>query len=370
MSPKEQPLQPNLKPLADRLLVWYGRSTTAHAKLPWRGALDPYPIWISEVMLQQTQVATVVDYYHRWLQQFPDIQTLAEANLDRVLKVWEGLGYYSRGRNLQRAARVIVSDYSGVFPITFEDLKKLPGVGDYTAAAIASIAFNEVVPSVDGNVLRVYSRLVGLADDIRSAKTKLKVRVALQDIISPHRPGDFNQALMDLGREVCRSRQPHCDDCPVSEICTACLTNRQSEFPVKKAARPTPTYPLVAGVIYKAGKILIRRRPPQGLLGGLWEFPGGKIKDGESPEAALIREIREEVGIEVSIETELTRLKHAYTHFKINLTCFICHYQSGTPEPKTATAQRWVKPDELTQYAFPKANQKILPLLITGVIKA
>ena len=155
----------------------------------------------------------------------------------------------------------------------------------------------------------------------------------------------------------------------VSEICAAGQTNRQSEFPVKKAARPTRTYPIVVGVIYKDGKILIQRRPPKGLLGGLWEFPGGKIKDGETPEAALIREIRKEVGIEVSVDAELTRLKHAYTHFKINLICFICHYQSGSARSKAAPARHWVFPEDLTRFAFPKANQKLLPLLLKGVIK-
>jgi len=168
---------------------------------------------------------------------------------------------------------------------------------------------------------------------------------------------------MDLGRDICRPRQPRCEACPLKALCQAFQTDRQSEFPVKSKAKPTPTYPIVVGVIYKAGKILIQRRPPQGLLGGLWEFPGGKIEAGETPEVALKREIREETGLEVTVQSELTRLKHAYTHFKIHLTCFICEYRSGIAQPNAATAQRWVNPEDLRRYAFPKANQKIIPLL-------
>lgn len=333
--------------------------------MPWRGESDPYKVWISEVMLQQTQVATVVDYYQRWLQRFPNIGSLADAELDEILKVWEGLGYYSRARNLHRAARVIMARKDGQFPTTFEALKKLPGIGDYTAAAMASIAFNAAIPVVDGNVLRVYSRLVCSPDDIKNPNTKAIVQAALLKLIPIDRPGDFNQALMDLGREICKPRQPECGECPVSGTCAAFSTVRQSEFPVKATAKPTPTYDIVVGVIYKNGQILIQRRPPKGLLGGLWEFPGGKIEAGETPERALIREIQEEVGIDVSVESELTRLKHAYTHFKINLTCFICLYKAGAPSPKAATAQCWVSPEELTRYAFPRANQKILPLLMS-----
>lgn len=347
------------------LLAWYDGQGAAYAnKMPWRGDPDPYRIWISEVMLQQTQIGTVVDYYHRWLEKFPTVAALANADLDTVLKVWEGLGYYTRARNLQRAAREIVNDHAGRFPAAFESLKTLPGVGDYTAAALASIAFGEAVPLVDGNVLRVYSRLTCEPDNIRDAKTKSKVRQALSQYIPPDRPGDFNQALMDLGREICRPRQPRCQACPVQKLCCAHQQNRTDEFPVKSKAKPTPTYHIVVGVIYQNGKILIQRRPPKGLLGGLWEFPGGKIDDGETPENALLREIEEETGLEVKIGRQLTQLKHAYTHFKISLTCFICEYQSGTARPKAATAQRWVKSEELRQFAFPKANQKILPLLM------
>jgi len=349
--------------LADRLLKWNDRQSDTHTKKPWRGEADPYCIWISEVMLQQTQVATVVDYYRRWLEHFPNVQSLAQANLDEVLKVWEGLGYYTRARNLHRAAQVIVSDYNGEFPQQYNTIKTLPGVGEYTASALSSIAFNQAVPVVDGNVLRVYSRLLCLVDDIRNPKTKLLARAGLQKLIPQDRPGDFNQALMDLGRNVCQPRQPQCHVCPVQELCCAYNRNRTGDFPVKSKAKATPTFQIVVGIIYKDGMVLIQRRPPKGLLGGLWEFPGGKIEAGETPENALIREIREETGLEVEIGSQLTQLKHAYTHFKINLTCFVCEYQSGTARPKASTALRWVKPGELTKFAFPKANQKILPLL-------
>ncbi|MCF7823071.1 MAG: A/G-specific adenine glycosylase [Candidatus Marinimicrobia bacterium] len=337
-----------------------------HIPVPGRREKDPYAIWVAEVMLQQTQVTTVRPYYDKWMANFPDIKSLARAHEDQVLKIWEGLGYYSRARNLHKAAKLILSDHQEVMPPTSTELLKIPGIGPYTAAAVASIAYNEVVPLVDGNVLRVLSRIEMITDDISKAATKSKITEKLRALIPKDQPGAFNQSLMDLGRSICTPVRPGCPTCPVSQLCRAYLQGHPGDFPVKPIKKKTPHYHIVIGLIRRGDCFLIQKRPSSGLLGGLWEFPGGKIEAGESEQEALLREVREETSLTVGIGEKIGTIKHAYTHFKITLSAYFCDWSEGEARIHAATENRWVKKNQLNQYAFPKANLKILDLLGTN----
>jgi A/G-specific adenine glycosylase len=260
-------------PFAHALLNWYDQNA---ADLPWRRSRNPYGVWLSEIMLQQTQVETVKDYYTRFLAAYPTVAHLAAAPLNDVLKLWEGLGYYSRARNLHRAAQMVVAEWQSYFPSSVEDLQKLPGIGRYTAGAISSIAFGEVAPVLDGNVIRVFARLTDLGEDVTQPNVQKRLWALAEEWLPTERPGDYNQALMELGRTVCKPRNPLCQSCPIREHCLAYERGTQALRPVKKAKDPTPHYHVAAGIIYdKIGNILIAQRPLEGLLGGLWEFPGG-----------------------------------------------------------------------------------------------
>jgi A/G-specific adenine glycosylase len=346
------------------IIDWY---LVNQRDLPWRRSLDPYAVWISEVMLQQTQVATVIPYYHRFLQHFPDIHTLAEADLEKVLKVWEGMGYYARARNLHRAAIEIVDHYQGKIPSSFTQLKNLPGVGDYIAAAVASIAFKKPYPVVDGNVKRVLSRLFLINTPVNEASAhKIFYKQALRfvDINSKDHQGILNQAFMEMGALICRPRNADCVRCPVISFCRAFKQNLLHEFPVRRKKSKSPEYQVSAAVLRKNEKILITRRKCNGHLGGLWEFPGGKVRENETPEQACIREIKEEVNLDITVDTFLTRIKHAYTHFKIKMDIFNCTYVSGDLKLNGPVDYRWVTVDELKLYPFPGADRKFMHLIL------
>ncbi|MBN1284491.1 MAG: A/G-specific adenine glycosylase [Anaerolineae bacterium] len=349
---------------ADDLLAWFDQYA---ADLPWRRTADSYSIWLAEIMLQQTQVATVTRYYERFLERFPTLADLAAAPLDEVLKLWEGLGYYSRARHLHRAAQMVIDDYGGQMPRTAEALQKLPGVGRYTAGAIASIAFGEAVPAVDGNVIRVLARLYDIPDDAAQPATKNALWARAGALVPARRAGDYNQALMELGRTVCRPHRPACDICPVQPHCRSYAAGTQAERPAKTRRASTPHYDVAAGVIHgtgaHAGRILIAQRPLDGLLGGLWEFPGGKQERGESLPDTLKRELREELAIEVEVGDCLVQVKHAFTHFKITLHAYECMHTGGEPVARGAAAFAWATPDEMDGYAFGKADQAIIKAL-------
>lgn len=355
---------PELDELDPRLLAWWDEGHAAH---PWRLQPDPYAVWIAEVMLQQTQIATVIPYFERWMARFPDVRALAEAPLDDVLKLWEGLGYYSRARNLHRAAQQIVAEHGGVLPGDLEALRGLPGIGPYTAGAIASIAFGQPVPVLDGNVIRVLSRLVDLEADVTATATKKRLWELAAALVPAARPGDYNQALMELGQRICVPAAPACHRCPVASLCLARAQGTQLERPVRPPRRNTPHFDVVAGVIYRDdGAFLIARRPPEGLLGGLWEFPGGKQEAGESLPEALQREIGEELGIDIAVGAALGRIKHAYTHFRITLHAFEARHVSGEPQDIAVDAHVWVTLDDLDDYAFAVTDRKIIELLRNG----
>ncbi|UCG06051.1 MAG: A/G-specific adenine glycosylase [Desulfobacterales bacterium] len=342
------------------LIDWYLNN---HRSLPWRKTEDPYRIWVSEAMLQQTQVSTVLPYYRKFLQKFPTIKHLARAELHDVLKVWEGLGYYARARNLHRAAGNVQQQYQGVIPTTWNQFRKLPGVGDYIAAAVLSIAFGLPYAVVDGNVKRVLARLQCIAAPLNNSTSTKRFKETAEALKDTQMPGTYNQALMELGAIICKPKHPLCDRCPVQRFCLAYQTKTVAEYPKKKAARQTPQYHIAIGVVFKNGRVLITQRKPDGLLGGLWEFPGGKIKKGESAEAACVREIKEEVSLQVAVIDHLAQVKHAYTHFKITMEIFCCNYKSGRVKRNGPVAHRWIKLDEIDQYALPRANHKFLPKL-------
>ena len=334
--------------------------------LPWRRTRDPYAIWVSEIMLQQTRVSAVESYYRRFLRKFPDVGALARAPLDDVLKAWEGLGYYSRARNLHRAAGVVLERHGGQLPAAAPDLRKLPGVGRYTAGAIASIAFGRDEPIVDGNVIRVLARIFRIREDPKAPATQRKLWSLAAELLPPGRAGMFNQAMMELGALVCAPRGPDCDACPVAGACAARARGEQADLPRRTPKAPVPHYTVAAGVIRKPGWILIDRRKPEGLLGGLWEFPGGKVAGGETPAEAVVREVREELDIVVEVVAPLVRIRHAYTHFRITLHAFQCRHVSGRPRAVGCAAVKWVRPAQLGRYAFPKANHKILEAIREG----
>ncbi len=345
--------------LAQQLIEWYRAS---HRQLPWRETSNPYEIWVSEIMLQQTQVATVLPYYQRFLAAYPTIQALAEASLDEVLKKWEGLGYYARARNLHKAAKKVIEVHQGIFPTAFEDILDLPGIGQSTAGAISTFAIRKPYPILDGNVKRVLSRLKGIDQPIQEPIVLEQLWQASQSLLPQDVQDayDFNQALMELGATLCMPKKPLCLQCPWQETCQAFLQHRQDEIPVKQPPKKTPHYTIGVGVIWKENDVLIALRPEAGLLGGLWEFPGGKCRDNESLKACVQREVEEETGLKVTVGAKITSVKHAYTHFKITLHAFDCRYVSGTPEPKASQKLKWVGLDEIDQYAFPKANKTVL----------
>lgn len=348
------------------LLVWFEQN---RADLPWRRTNNPYHIWLSEIMLQQTQVATVIPYYERFLERFPTIESLADAPQDDLMKQWEGLGYYSRARNLQAAAKQIVEEYHGNLPQTAEELQKLKGIGPYTAGAIASIAFGEAASILDGNVIRVFTRLFDIADDVRQQSTKnalWELADKLIKYVPEGRAGDYNESLMELGRTVCKLKNPDCLHCPIAASCQAKANQTQAQRPFKKPKPPTPHYDVTCGLIWnEKGELLITKRRDEDLLGGLWEFPGGKVEEGETLEACLARELEEELGIRVQVGEFFIQVKHAYTHFKITLHAFECQFDPNGNDPvcHECADWQWITPQELTTFAFPRADRRIIEAL-------
>jgi A/G-specific adenine glycosylase len=342
--------------LRQALLAWYARSGR---DLPWRNTRDPYNIWISEIMLQQTQVKTVMPYFDRWLKQFPSIAALANSDLQTVLKTWEGLGYYARARNLHRAAQQIVAEHNGIFPQDLEMVLKLPGIGRTTAGGILSAAFNQQLAILDGNVKRVLARLIAL--EVPPNKALSKLWDLSQTLIDPDNGRDFNQALMDLGATVCTPRNPACLVCPWQSHCQAYNLGVQSELPMSESRAPLPHKIIGVAVIWNDDRqILIDRRKPEGLLGGLWEFPGGKVEPGETIETCIAREIQEELGIEIEVGERLIVVDHTYTHFRVTLNVHHCRHLNGEPQAIECDEVKWVSINELDQYPFPKANLQII----------
>lgn len=345
------------------LLAWYEANAR---ELPWRSDCSPYCTWVAEVMLQQTQVDTVIPYFLRWMDRFPDTQALAAADEQEVLSYWEGLGYYSRARNLHRSAKIIESEWGGELPRTVKGLQTLPGIGPYTAGAIASIAYQEDAAAVDGNIRRVLSRVFDVREPARSPKGEQVLWSLAESNLPQGRAGAYNQALMDLGSLICTSKNPDCGNCPIESYCQARALGIQEERPVKLPRKQIPHYIVTAAIIRRDGRVLLAQRPKDGLLGGLWEFPGGTLEDtDEDLTACLMREIREELGVGLQVGEPFGAYQHAYTHFKISLHAFLCALEDDAqPKNLESEALAWVRTSELEAYPMGKVDRQIAKKLM------
>jgi A/G-specific adenine glycosylase len=349
-----------------RLAEWYA---TGQRRLPWRATRDPYRVWVSEVMLQQTQVKTVIPYYLTFVERYPDVRTLARADLEDVLKTWEGMGYYARARNLHRAAIEVCKRFGGRVPDDPRLFRALPGVGSYICAAVQSIAFGAPMAVVDGNVKRVLARLFAIETPSNRPSGGNDFAQAAQAFLDTTDPGAFNQAVMELGALVCKPTSPCCGECPLQRYCLARRQSRQAELPVRAKRPPRPVQHVAVGIVENNGRVLITRREPNGLLGGLWEFPGGKVNEGESPREACRRELAEETGLSVDVGELVARVSHGYTHLKVELDVFRCTHRGGDVVLDGPVDYRWIELEEIRDYPIPKASHKILPHLQKKVRK-
>jgi A/G-specific adenine glycosylase len=343
-------------PYSQALLAWY-KINARH--MPWRGINNPYATWVSEIMLQQTRVETVIPYFQRWMQLFPTLESLSSADEQTVLNAWEGLGYYSRARSLLKAARLVQTQFSGVIPSDREDLQKLPGLGRYTAAAISSIAFHKDEVVLDGNVKRVLSRLFNIDTPADTPIGEKLLWGKAEELLPEGQAGDYNQAVMDLGATLCTPRSPLCPTCPLAALCQANQLGKQESLPVMTEKAPIPHYIVTAAVIQRENTVLIQRRPSKGLLGGLWEFPGGKLEAGETFEQALAREINEELNLSIHVGEKLGQYRHAYTHFRVTLSAYFASMDGGEPTPLAASELAWVPPEHMTDYPMGKIDRSI-----------
>jgi len=339
------------------LIDWYQKNKR---NLPWRGEKEAYRVWVSEIMLQQTRVETVIPYYGRWLQKFPMVRDLAQASEETVILLWEGLGYYARVRNMHNTAKILVEQYEGIFPHSSEALRKLPGIGDYTANAIASICFHIPVIALDANGKRIFARLLDLDQPVSTNQTKKKIEQFATNLLEKVDAGDFNQAIMDLGSSICVSLEPQCRNCPLPSFCGAYKQNTQSLRPVLKQKKAIPFYQVVAAAISdEGGRYLLAKRPKGGMLPGLWEFPGGKVESGEDDPAALRREIREELDTTISVGTLIGSYRHAYTHFRVEVRAYRCGLDGAMPQALEAQELVWVKCEEMARFAMGKVDRLI-----------
>lgn len=350
--------------IREPLIRWYRRN---RRDLPWRRLKDPYAIWISELMLQQTQVVTVMPYYRRFIQRFPTIEKLAFAREDEVIKMWEGLGYYRRARYAHRAAQIIMHEYGGQFPDSYDTLRKLPGFGAYTTGAVLSIAFNQPYPAVDGNVLRVMARLMGLLRPVQQGAVRSAIREAVNELLKNTSPSDVNQALMELGALICRPKKPLCEECPLQNHCKAFRRKMTDRIPTKKNLKTKRTEPVAVGIIYRRNQCLIGQRSPDKILGGLWEFPGGRIKAEESPEQACVREVREETGLKVIARECLFKKKHHYSHYAVDLHFFLCSLKTRGCPARLRKPWKWVDLEDLDRYAFPSSTRQAIKVLFKRI---
>ena len=343
--------QKNFSSIRRKLLFWYDKN---RRDLPWRRSLDPYAIWIAETMLQQTQVATVVPYYERFLGNFPTVDALARAPLNKVLALWSGLGYYRRARNLKVAARILVRGHAGRLPTDYDELLALPGVGDYTAGALMSIAFQKRYPAIDGNARRVLGRLFTLTSE-------KELRVAAVDLVSRSRPGQFNQGLMDLGATICAPKNPRCPECPLRRDCAAQNRDGRTAATAKKNnGVKAVTWPLAA--VRRRGKILLRRRSAGGILAGLWELPGGDLGTSRSIRACL----KNHLGVlnsSLKFRRRIGELRHGITNRRIRAPVFLFDVRPETDFHLPGFHWRWVSPDSLRGYPVSSMTLKALRIL-------
>lgn len=371
-------MDPDIKNAVQSLHGWYDRNRRV---LPWRQTSDPYAIWISEAMLQQTQVKTVIPYYQRFLERFPDVRELAGADLEAVYKLWEGLGYYSRARHLHQAAGALAAETGGRLPDDEIRLRRLPGIGPYIAAAILSIAFKQPFAVVDGNVKRVLARLFLLDIPVNQSASHTVFQGFADRLLDRTDPGRHNQAVMELGALVCTPKNPACGQCPVSFFCKAFEKNAVLQYPRRDKRPALPVKRWASGVIVKNGQVLLVRRPETGLLSGLWEFPCvpvGNAPDtpsdttadkADADEGEIEVGLRRTVGLHVSPARRITTIRHTYTHFKLVMDVFLCDFDGGRVRLSGPADFKWLKPDKISALALHKAVHKALPDIIKAVMK-
>lgn len=340
------------------LLGWYADH---ERDLPWRRTYEPYHVWISEIMLQQTQMGRVVAYFSRFIKRFPDITCLAEAGEDELLKMWEGLGYYSRARNLHKSAKILAKQ-GAVLPESYQQLLQLPGIGPYTASAIMAIAFNKPYTVLDANVERLFARLLDISKPVKEKETIALIRSRVEELLPAHQPRAFNQALMEFGALVCKPGLPNCGICPFQEDCQALQVGTVGERPLLPKRKETILITMACGVVRRNSKFLIQKRQADDIWANLWEFPGGRLKEGESPEQAVVREYLEETELRVEPMEKITTVQHAYMNYRVTLHGFFCNLLPDQGEPILHAAQeaRWVEESELANYAFPSGHRKLI----------
>lgn len=372
-----QPCPPEHRPMVDALLEWFQRNKRP---LPWRKDHDPYRVWISEIMLQQTQMERGVTFYTRWMERFPTLASVADAHEDEVLKAWEGLGYYSRARNLHRAAKVILERHNGIVPADTAALRALPGIGEYTAGAVASIAYNLPEPAVDANVERVFARLFDVDAPVKSVIARDFFRHMAVALIPSGRAREFNQALMELGALVC-GKKPECEICPLSRFCRAKRLGIPQERPVPGKKTGYTSLEVITGVLVHQGRVFMQRRLDSGVWAGFWEFPGGRLEPGETPEQGIVREFSEETEFAIKVTASLGVVRHAYTRYRIAMHCFLCSFEApaagkkpetALPEPvlHAATDYVWGRTEDMERVTMPAGHRKLVDACLPRIIEA
>jgi A/G-specific adenine glycosylase len=344
------------------LLNWFQENGR---DLPWRRTYQPYHIWISEIMLQQTQMERAVTYFERWMKRFPDIASVAAASEEEVLRLWEGLGYYSRARNIHRTAGVIAKKYNGQLPADHQFLLKLPGIGEYTAGAIMSLAFNEKYPVVDANVERLFARLFNIDGPVKESANRTLIWQLARELTPGHAPRNFNQALMELGALVCRPKNPDCGQCPLNTLCESMQIGIVAERPFTPPGKRIIRIEMATGVLQHKGKFFIQKRPVKGVWANLWEFPGGRIEPHETPEAAVAREFYEETELSINLLHKIGVVKHSYTRYRVRLHCYACRLQNSKSDPCLHAAQeyRWATGTALDEFAFPAPHRRLIEII-------
>ena len=335
------------------LLNWFYQNKRT---LPWRRGRTPYRVWVSEIMLQQTQVNTVIPYYKKWIKKYPTLKSFKESNFDDVIKIWEGLGYYSRCHNMFNAAKLINS----TFPNNYDDLINLPGIGDYTAKTILAIAFKKNLVGIDTNLERIGYRILGLKT--KTKRNQKRVVKYLEKNQCTNNPGDYNEALMDLGSSLCKASITYCNQCPLKNICKAYASSSPILYPTPKVRKKIPIYDVAVSVIEYKNKILITKRLNKNFLPGLWEFPGGKIEKNETAIETIVREVKEETNLTVSNPIFLGNIKHKYSHFGVNISLFIS-FPKSIKSLNLSQEYRWIRMKDILNYPLPKANHKMLDIL-------
>lgn len=345
--------------IADILLTWY---QGCKRDLPWRKDKDPYKVWVSEVMLQQTRVEAVRSYFERWIGRFPTLESLAVAEEEEVVRYWQGLGYYSRARNLLQGVREVSESYGGQVPNTREEVISLTGVGDYTAGAILSIAYNKKETAIDGNVLRVFSRLYCIEEDIASNQGKRKIKNLVEREMPEVHPGDFNQALMDLGATICIPKIPRCNLCPLESFCLAKTRGLEGELPIKKKKAPPKLVRIIAGVIRNGENFLLHQRPSKGLLAGMWEFPSVEIENEEVMDT-FRKTLLNETGQEIQSERMLLQCNHIFSHRQWDISFYYCVITPGKEIP-LGRRLKWVHREDWEKLSFAGPHRKMEAYLL------